>query len=183
MEFKELILKRRSVREYAPTPVPREVIDQCLEAARLAPSACNSQPWSFIVVDDSETLERLVKEGYGGIYKNNKFVKSAPVIVIMVTEKSTYVAKLGGMIRNVKYNLIDIGIAGEHFALQAEELGIGTCWLGWFNEKAVKKILGLPKSTQVDVMFTMGYPKDTGKIPEKIRKPLDKIRTFHTPQP
>ena len=72
-----------------------------------------------------------------GIYSSNKFVKTAPVLIVAITEYSVYYARLGGMLRNVKYNLIDIGIACEHLVLQAAELGLGTCWLGWFNENAL----------------------------------------------
>ena len=84
---------------------------------------------------------------------------------------------MGGMLRNVKYNLIDIGIAGDHLTLQAEELGLGTCWLGWFNEKAVKKVLNLPRSTRIDVIFTVGYPgKDNEK--KKVRKSIQEVRQY-----
>jgi len=176
----ELVGTRESTRKYLSKPVPRELIDRCLEAARLAPSACNSQPWSFIVADDEKTKIELVQKSMSGIYSSNKFVESAPVIIIIITENSTYTARLGGMFRSVKYNLIDIGIAGEHLALEAAELGLGTCWLGWFNEKAVKKVLGLPSSTRIDVMISLGYPE--GKIPsrDKKRKTLDEMRRFFT---
>ena len=178
MKFIELVKNRRSTRKYSSEPVPREIIDQCLEAARLAPSACNSQPWTFIVVDNADTKEEIVEKALSGIYSINSFVKNAPVIIVVVTEQSTYAARLGGLLRNVKYSLIDIGIACDHLVLQAEELDIGTCWLGWFKEKAVKKVLGLPKSAKINVMISMGYPEGVTKK-EKERKPLDEIRRFY----
>ena len=141
MDFLDLVRKRESVRSYSVTPVPRELINKCLEAARLAPSACNSQPWTFIVIDDPETKKKLADTAFSGIYSINAFAREAPVLVVVITERSAYAAKLGAYFRGMQYNLIDIGIACEHFILQAAEEGIGTCWLGWFNERGVKKVL------------------------------------------
>ncbi len=125
MKFMDLVKQRESTRLYSPKPVPREILDTCLEAARLAPSACNSQPWSFIVIDDADVKNEIVKKCLGGIYSMNKFVKTAPVIIVAVTEASVYSARMGGMFRGVQYNLIDIGIACDHLTLQAAELGVG----------------------------------------------------------
>ncbi|MCK4944396.1 MAG: nitroreductase family protein [Candidatus Aminicenantes bacterium] len=177
MNFLTLVKKRKSIRKYSSRPVPREMIDSCLEAARLAPSACNSQPWSFIVVDDEKIRNEIVKKALSGIYKMNAFVREAPTLIVVLTEHSTYIARMGGQLRHVKYSLIDIGIACEHLILRAVELGLGTCWLGWFNEKAVKKVLGLPKSKRIDVMISLGYPEVVeGK--DKKRKSLKKIRRY-----
>lgn len=178
MSFLELVNKRNSTRQYANKPVPRELIDTCLEAARLAPSACNSQPWSFIIIDDPVQKNEIVQQIMSGIYKNNAFAVHAPVLIVAITESSTYIARLGGMLRSVKYNLIDIGIACDHLTLQAAELGLGTCWLGWFNEKKLKKLLNLPRSTQIDVVFTLGYPESNTEPRQKIRKPLDQMRRY-----
>ncbi|HAH22071.1 MAG: NAD(P)H nitroreductase [Omnitrophica WOR_2 bacterium GWF2_43_52] len=177
MSFLELVKARRSVRKYARKPIPREVIDKCLEAARLAPSACNSQPWYFIVVDDEKLKSELTDKAFAGIYSINSFAKKAPVIVAVVTERSKYIACVGGYIRGVGYSLIDIGIACEHFILQAQEEGLGTCWLGWFDEKQVKRILGIPKDKKVDVMISAGYPEGP-PAREKTRKSLNEIRRF-----
>jgi nitroreductase len=177
--FLDLVRRRQSTRRYAPRPVPRETIDQCLEAARLAPSACNSQPWSFIVMDNREAVRKLAEKAFSGIYAINKFAREAPVIIAVISEHSTYTARLGGVFRGVKYNLIDIGIACEHLVLQAEELGLGTCWIGWFREKAVKKFLGLPRRAKVDVLITVGYPAEPSAR-EKKRKSLDEMRWFYS---
>ncbi len=178
MDFIELVKRRRSTRKYSTKTIPIETIDKCLEAARLAPSACNSQPWYFIVVDDEKVKNEIVEKSLSGIYSSNSFVKKAPVIIVVITERSNYAARLGGFFRNIKYSLIDIGIACDHLILQAEELGVGTCWLGWFNEKAVKKVLGLPKSTKIDIMISVGYPAKVSEKGKK-RKSLDKIRHFY----
>lgn len=178
MTLDELIARRESVRKYIDKAVPRELTEQCLEAARLAPSACNSQPWSFLVIEDAAIRAQICEEVMSGIYSSNKFVKSAPTLVAMITESSDYTARLGGMLRNVKYNLIDIGIAGEHFALKAAELGLGTCWLGWFNETKLKKILNLPKSTKIDIMFSLGYSDPETPPRPKKRKTLSEMARF-----
>lgn len=177
MTFLELAARRRSVRQYAGQPVAREAIERCLEAARLAPSACNSQPWTFIVVDQQPLRRQLAEAAFSGLYKMNAFAAMAPVLVVVVTERSRFAAKLGGQFRGMQYSLVDIGIAGEHFCLQAAEEGLGTCWLGWLNEKAVKKVLGLPRAARVDVMFSLGYPAETEPRP-KNRRELDDIRRY-----
>ena len=133
MAFLDLVKKRRSCRRYLNKPIPREVIERCLEAARLAPSACNSQPWYFIVVDNEEIKNEIVQRAFCGIYSMNSFVKEAPCLVVVVRERSAYAARLAGCLRGIQYSLIDIGIACEHFILKAEEEGLGSCWIGWFN--------------------------------------------------
>jgi nitroreductase len=178
MAFLELVRKRRSTRKYSAKPVPRETLERCLEAARLAPSACNVQPWHFIVVDDAELKNNLAKAAFSGVYSMNSFAKDAPVLIAVVTERSNYIARLGGYLKGVQYSLIDIGIVCEHLVLQAEEEGVGTCWLGWFNEGAVKKVLGLPKAKKVDIMISMGYP-ESEELREKTRKHLSEIRRFN----
>ncbi len=180
MALLDLIRQRKSVRDYLNRPVEREKIMMCLEAARLAPSACNSQPWRFIVVDDRQLKNKLCRAAFSGIYSVNSFCKKAPVIVVIVSEKSKFLARIGGMFRGTKYYLIDIGIAGEHFVLQAEDLGLGTCWIGWFNEGAVKSILNIPRHKKIDVLITLGY-YDRGKLgSEHGREPIDKIASFNS---
>src|SRR3989338_1098941 len=179
MPILEIIKKRRSVREYLDKPVEKDKVLQCLEAARLAPSACNAQPWKFIVVDDRELKDRLCDNIFTGVYKFNIFVKKAPVIIAVVSEKEKFLAQAGGYIRNTLYYLIDIGIACEHLTLQAAELGFGTCWIGWFDEKALKKTLKIPKDRKVDVLIALGYPKEDKIIPPKERHTLEKISSFN----
>ncbi len=153
---------------------------KCLEAARLAPSACNSQPWKFIVVDDKELKKRLCRAAFNGVYSVMSFAGQAPVIVAVVSEKSKFLARVGGLLRDTKYYLIDIGIAGEHFVLQAGELGLGTCWLGWFNEGAVKSILNVPKDKKIDVLLALGYYDSEGVAPGHDREPMSQIASFNS---
>ena len=176
----ELLKQRKSVRDFLDKPVEREKILLCLEAARVAPSACNSQPWKFIIVDDRELKNKLCKKAFHGIYAINSFCKTAPVIVVVVSEKSKFLARIGGLFRGTKYYLIDIGIAGEHFVLEAEDLGLGTCWIGWFNEPAVKSMLNIPRDKKVDILIALGYYDRERLTATHDREPLDKIASFNS---
>ena len=180
MALLDLIKQRKSIRDFLDRPVEREKIMMCLEAARLAPSACNSQPWKFIVVDDKSLKDKLCRAAFSGIYSINSFCQKAPVLVVVVSEKSRFLARIGGMFRGTKYYLIDIGIAGEHFVLQAEDLGLGTCWIGWFNERAVKSILNIPQHKKIDMLIALGYYDREKLPPEHGREPMDKIASFNT---
>ena len=180
MALLDLIKKRKSVREFLDRPVEREKIMMCLEAARLAPSECNSQPWKFIVVDNRELKNKLCDAAFSGIYSINSFCKKAPVLVVIISEKSKFIARVGGMFRGTKYYLIDIGIAGEHFVLEAEDLGLGTCWIGWFNERAVKSILNIPQHKKIDILIALGYYDREKAHPEHGREPLDNIASFNS---
>lgn len=179
MVFLDLVKRRQSLRKYLSRPVSRKVIERCLEAARLAPSACNSQPWSFVVVDESGLKAKFTEAVFSGIYSMNSFAKAAPVIIAVITEKSSYAAKVGGFLKGTQYSLIDIGIATEHLILQAEEEGLGTCWLGWFDEKKAKKILNIPKNKKIDILISLGYP-ETKELRDKNRKSLDEIRKYNS---
>lgn len=177
MGFLELVQNRRSCRRYSPRPIPRPVIERCLEAARLAPSACNSQPWRFIVVEDPALKSCLGEKAFSGIYAMNRFAQEAPILVVVIRERSKYAARVGGALRGIPYSLIDLGIAVEHLVLQAEEEGVGSCWLGWFDERAVKRVLGLPRSDKVDILLSLGYPQDNGPV-AKNRKSSEETWQF-----
>ena len=179
MALLDLLKHRKSVRDFLDRPVEREKITMCLEAARLAPSACNSQPWRFVVVDDPPLKNKLCDAAFSGVYSINSFCKMAPVIVVVISEKSKFLARIGGMFRGTKYYLIDIGIACEHFVLQAEDLGLGTCWIGWFNEQAVKSILNIPQRKKIDIVIALGYYDREKLGPEHNREPIDKIASFN----
>ncbi|MCX6996721.1 MAG: nitroreductase family protein [Kiritimatiellaeota bacterium] len=179
--FLELVRQRQSVRRYDPTrPVARAAIERCLEAARLAPSACNSQPWQFIVVAEPAAKNRLAAAAFGGVFATNKFAAVAPVLIVVLREKSTFTAQLGGWVRGLPYNLIDLGIACEHLVLQAAEEGLGTCWLGWFDGRAVRKALNLPRSAQPDIIIALGYAA-SGDVRAKNRKPPAEVWRYAPP--
>ncbi|MDA3885377.1 MAG: nitroreductase family protein [Candidatus Delongbacteria bacterium] len=178
MNFLELANKRNSVRNYSDQPVDKEKIMRCVEVARLSPSACNSQPWHFIIVDDKELKDKIAKETLMALSGMNKFTLDAPVMVVLVIEKKNISSNIGSFLKNKDFSLIDIGIAAEHFCLQAAEEGLGTCTLGWFNEMVVKKLLNMPNSKHIGLLISAGYPKEEN-IPDKKRKSIDDIFSFN----
>lgn len=175
----DLIKLRQSVRRYAEKPVEKDKIERCLEAALLAPSACNAQPWKFIVVDDPDLVKKVSRETWSKLVAFNKFVEQAAVIIVITIEKSPLVPRVGGIIKDKEYSLIDIGIAAEHFCLQAAEEGLGSCMLGWFNEKSIKKILDIPKSRRIGLLISLGYEPEGYKQREKIRKDISKVISYN----
>ena len=156
----DIISRRHSVRSYLDKPVERAKIELCLEAARLAPSASNSQPWRFVVVDEPSLKDALCDAAFTGLSASMKFPREAPVIVAALARPPKLKIRLGDLALGTSFNLIDMGIAGEHFALQAAELGLGTCWIGLFDKKAVMKVLGIPQGYRVINLFTLGYFKE-----------------------
>lgn len=177
--FLELAKSRQSVRSYRDKPVETDKIERCLEASRLAPSACNSQPWKFIVVNNTELKNALADAAEDRILSMNHFTKQAPVHIVVIREKPNITSKLGGIVRNKTYTLIDLGIAAEHFCLQAVSEGLGTCILGWFNEKKVKELLNVPKNKRAELIITLGYPA-SDEVREKKRKALEEIYSYNT---
>ena len=175
MEFSELVQKRQSDRKYAPKPVAREHILKCLEAARMAPSACNSQPWKFVVVDDRVKLIQISDAAIG--LGMNKFTVQVPVLVAVVQENMNLEAKAGAVVKNKDYSMMDLGMAVENFCLQAAELGLGTCIMGWFDEKKVKEILGVPRGRRVQLLIALGHPDAPTR--SKVRKPLEEMSSWN----
>lgn len=178
--FLELTRLRRSVRRYKPDPVEKEKLMKCLEAARIAPSASNSQPWRFIVVDDPELKNMIAEATYDRILTFNKFTKQAPVIIVIVIEKPKLVTQIGAAIKKKEFPLIDIGIAAEHFCLQAAEEKLGTCMIGWFNEKKIKRTLNIPSSRTIGLLIAAGYPADEYPLREKKRKQHDEVISYNS---
>ncbi len=172
--FLELVKKRRSVRRYLEKPVEREKIKLCLEAARLAPSACNGQPWKFIVVDDPTRLGELVRAAFSGPFSNNRFAGKAPVIIVAVAETTKIIPRIAGRLQMKHYSLIDLSIAVEHLVLEAADLGLGTCWIGWFNQKGVKRLLKIAGGSRPVFLIPLGYPAP-GEVKPTSRKSLSEI--------
>ncbi len=178
MDFSQLINHRQSCRNYEQKKVEQEKIITCLEAARMAPSACNSQPWKFIVVDEPALKEKIAKETHGVIAKFNKFSHRAPIIVVIVMEQGNFSSNLGTLLSDKEFAFIDLGIAVEHFCLQATELGLGTCILGWSNNKEIKRLLSIPKNKGVGLLITVGYPTNS-EIRPKMRKKLEEMSEYN----
>jgi nitroreductase len=171
------ILSRQSDRNYSDKPVENEKIERIIEAGRMAPSACNAQPWKFIVVTDTELTARLSLAASAKLLGMNAFVKQAPVQIIVVREKANMSSRIGATVKNKDYSLIDIGIASENICLQARAEGLGTCMVGWFDEKQVKKILAIPSSKRVELIITLGYASK--ELREKKRKPIAEVVSYN----
>ncbi|MBN1109049.1 MAG: nitroreductase family protein [Bacteroidales bacterium] len=173
----ELISTRQSDRKYSPSPVEQEKIDRITEAARLAPSACNGQPWKFIVVNDPGLLKKLASAAGARILKMNMFVDQAPVMIVVVREKTNLSSGMGALVKSKDYSLIDIGIAAGNICMQAEAEGLGSCIIGWFDENEVRKILSIPRSKRVELIITIGYPETAQRM--KTRKPKDETVSYN----
>lgn len=179
MDFLELVEKRYSLRNYDDTAaVCRDKLERCIEAARLAPSACNSQPWKFLVIDEAGLRERVARAAFDEALRMNEFAFKAPVLVAIVSQRQKFSAKIGGILKRKNYSLMDIGIAAEHFCLQAVEEGLGSCMLGWFNEKPVRKLLSIPRGRRVELIISVGYSADE-KIGTKVRKSFEEITCYN----
>lgn len=173
--FFELTAKRESCRDYSDKQVDTEILRKCIEAARIAPSACNSQPWSFTVVNNSELSSKVAKclQELG----MNKFTDNCPAFVIVTEEEATLIARIGGKAKNQEYAPIDIGLATAHLVLAATEQGLSSCIIGMFKESKLKELLDIPKSKRIRLVIAVGYAA-TDKIREKNRKKLEDISRF-----
>lgn len=179
MALMDLIRHRHSIRHYLDKPVEREKINLCLEAARLAPSASNSQPWHFVVVDEPVLREKLCDAAFSGLFSSMKFPREAPVLVAAVADPPGPGIRLGNLVLRTNFGLIDMGIAVEHFILQADELGLGSCWMGLFDEKKVKKVLDIPWERKVVALLTLGYFDEALARREHRRKTLGEMSSFN----
>ena len=178
MNFSELILSRQSVRSYDKREVESWKIDALIEAVRNAPSASNSQPWKLIIVNDPEIKKNVAKATYSRLVSFNKFATQAPVIAVLTIEKAGIITQIGAKLKEREFSLIDIGIAASHFCLQAAELGLGTCMLGWFDEGAIKAQLNIPVKVRIGLVITLGYGNDEKRA--KIRKTQERMSCFNS---
>jgi len=168
-----IIQKRGSIRKYLEQPIPKSDLKQILEAARLAQSAANRQPWQFIVVTNKETKDQLKEASHWPNRPPQGFVSQAAAVIICLAEpeRSRPVGPFEGF-------LIDLAIAIENMVLTAWELGIGSCWIGAFQEEKVKSLLSIPKNLRVVSLLTLGYPDEKPK--PKNRKSLKEIIHYET---
>jgi nitroreductase len=168
MEFSGLIRRRYSVRAYKPDPVKQEKLQQVLEAARLAPTAANQQPFQLIVVHTAGREADLRR-----IYPREWFVR-APLVICACAIPAEGWVRMDGKV----YTDVDVAIAMDHLILAATELGLGTCWIAAFDPAAAREVLDLPDGVEPIVLTTLGYPAD--EFRPKKRKPLsDLVRQDH----
>lgn len=168
MDVFEAIRMRRSIRAYENTPIPKEKIERILESARLAPSASNIQPWHFIIVSDAEKRKTLAKAPFA------RFLKEAPIVIVGCGDQKA----------SPKWFMVDVAIAMQNMVLTATSMGIGTCWVGSFDENQLREMLKIPENYRVVALLALGYPRKKVDIQGKIlhlvrrRKKLEKIVSF-----
>ncbi len=177
MDFSKLVLQRESCRSYAEQPVEKEKLIECLKAARLAPSANNSQPWHFTVANSPELSPKVAKltQQMG----TNRFTEKAPAFVVVSEDKAhrPMLTKIGAGIKHQDFTSVDIGIAAAHLCFAATEQGLSTCILGWFDEKGLKRLLGIPASTRIRLVVAVGYAA-TDTLRQKTRRPLEESMDY-----
>ena len=165
MDVMEAIRNRRSVRAYSDRPIPAEVMQRMRQALRYAPSACNIQPWHFILIEDARLRQDVAAAARG-----QHWMAQAPVIVAACGFPEQAYKKMGGYGNSVD---IDLAIAVDHLTLAAASEGLGTCWIGAFSEENVKTLLGVPANVKVVALTPLGYPASAdliGPVDEARRK-------------
>ncbi|MHB1348016.1 MAG: nitroreductase family protein [Candidatus Humimicrobiaceae bacterium] len=167
--FLELAKRRKSIRSFKNMKIEEEKLNYVLEAFRLAPSAKNLQPWKLVIVTDESVKENLIPA-----CRNQKFISEAPVIIIATIIEEEAYATMGGYFNSYP---VDIGISLEHLILAAAEQGLGTCWIGAFDEKAVKKVMKIPENVRVVAITPLGYPNEPGR--ERKRKTMEEIVSYN----
>jgi len=167
MDFYEVIRTRRSIRSYRPDPVPEESLGRVLEAARVAPSGSNRQPWKFIIVKDEELKNRMA-----AACGDQSFIAEAPIVIVACGYNIHY--NRGGYMGDMSM-LVDVSIAFTHLILAARAEGLGTCWIGAFDNEEVKTVLNIPKDVSVVAITPLGYPKYEEFIEPSQRKSLDEV--------
>lgn len=176
MSFLDLVKTRQSDRSFdSNKPVEPEKLDYILQAAHLAPSACNAQPWKFVVVTDPELRAKTAMAiSDSGL---NPFASQAPVQIVIVEENPNFTSRIGGVIKRKHYPHMDLGIAAVHLSLAAAEQGLGSCIVGWFNEKKLGSLLGIPASKRPVLVVLLGY--STQPLRDKKRKAFDDVVSFN----
>jgi len=176
-EMLRLLEGRQSERAYTDRPVEKEKLDRITEAGRLSPSACNGQPWKFIVVDDPELRQQVASATESEVLRMNMFVRQAPVLIVVVREKSNITSRAGDVIKRKDYSIIDTGIATASMVYQATAEGLGTCIVGWFDEGRLRQLLGIPGKKRIELVITVGYTDNQHRI--KSRKPAAEVITYN----
>ena len=171
-DFLELCRRRESCRNFSEKPVEREKLERCVEAARLTQSGCNSQPWSFVVVDTPEMVREVAKCGQQmGI---NAFLEKAQAFIIVLEEHAALMPMIRSVLDSQYFAKGDLGAAAHTVCLAAAEQGLGTCMIGLYNRERLCELLDIPAEKQFAAYIAVGYPA-TDKPREKTRKPLAEI--------
>lgn len=184
MDIFELMKWRRSVRNFSSRKIERKTILKILEAARIAPSSSNRQAWHFVVIDNRSHIEQIPKQVILGEQIATKWLKEAPLVIAGCYTKA-FTHRIAKVFDHENY-LVDVSIAMTHIALAATALGIGTCFVGWYNHRKLKKLLNIPKRYNIAVLMALGYPakesteKAIGGIEARSRKALADIVSYNS---
>ena len=175
MNFMEIAQARQSCRSYdEERPVEQEKLEAILEAARLAPSACNGQPWHITVCQGNLAKEVApLTKGMGGM---NKFAVQAPILLVISEQPYVRAAGLAAKAKNNDYRSMDIGIACAYLTAEATAQGLSTCILGWFDDEKVRKLCGIDHP--IRLIITLGYAKEGDVLRKKVRKDLSELVTY-----
>lgn len=176
-DYFDLIARRESCRNFDPNrPVEREKLQRCAEAAWIAPSACNGQPWKYLIVTNPELNEKLrplmMELGM------NKFVKNCPAFAVVLEEATILKVSLSQKFKDQDFAPIDVAFSASQFCYAATEQGLSTCIIGWHNEQKIRELFGLPKTTRVRLILAIGYAADE-TLRKKQRKPIDDVIQFY----
>ena len=174
--FLELVQSRQSDRAYSDKPVEPDKLERILEAARVAPSACNAQPWKIIVVSDAEKRMQVADATANKLLAMNHFTKRTPLQLVILEENANFTSTVGGWATNKHYPHIDLGIVAAHISLAAADEGLGSCIIGWCDEKKIQKVLKIPKNKRVMLVILLGYSAQA--LREKKRKSIDEIVSY-----
>jgi nitroreductase len=173
--FFDLALRRQSCRNFSGKPVEREKLTRCIEAARVAPSGCNGQPWSFVVVDDPKTVLEVAKCGQP--MEINGFLNKAGAFIIVLEEHAVLMPALRKMLDSQIFAKGDLGAAVAYICLEAADQGLGSCIIGLYDRETLSNLLNIPTEKQFAGLIAVGYPAGDAIRP-KDRKPLDEIVRF-----
>lgn len=174
-DFLELCGRRQSCRNFAETPVEHDKLVKCVEAGRLTPSSCNSQPWSFVVVETPELVAEVAK--CGQLFGMNAHLAKAQAFIIVLEEHAELVPLIKQFVDSQHFARGDMGAATMQICLEAAAQGLGSCIIGTIDRGKLSKLLDIPKEKQFGAFIALGYPKDD-KIGPKVRKPLEEITRF-----
>ncbi len=176
-DYFDLIRRRESCRNFDPNrPVEKEKLERCAEAAWLAPSACNGQPWRYLIVTNpalAQKLRPLMME-----LGMNKFVLKCPAFAVVLQEGTVLKVSLSQRFKKQDFAPIDVAFSASQFCYAATEQGLSTCIIGWHDEQKIRELFDLPKSTRVRLILAVGYAADD-KLREKKRKPIEDVVQYY----
>lgn len=176
-DYFDLVRRRESCRNFDPNrPVEREKLARCAEAAWLAPSACNGQPWKYLIVTNPELAEQLrpLMMEFG----QNKFLQKCPAFAVVLEEPTVLKVSLSEKFKDQNFAPIDVALSVSQFCYAATEQGLSTCMIGWHNENKIRRLFGIPKTSRVRLVIAVGYAA-SDKLREKVRKPIDDVIKYY----